>query len=345
MNSKNNNKQEGPNYMYPSNFDLNNQEHDKMYGVCKGSNCSYQEIVEMLPEAVFKADADFNLIYANQHALNLFGYSEQDIKDGLNGLSMLIAKDRKRAINFFAERLTGSMPGATEYTALRKDGSTFPIIFHANSLFSEGKLIGLIGVIFDNTKRKETENNLRKNELLLIETQKIASLGTYVLDIKKGTWVSSVILNDIYGINETITKDIQLWSKLLYSVDQDAMETYFQQNVLTDHELFNKQYRIRRLNDGQVRWVNGLGKLEFDKHGNPSRMIGTIQDITDMKLAELEIQNYQLKLEELVAERTAELRESNNELSRYNKLFEGREFRIKELRTKVKELEEKLATR
>ncbi|MBW2616938.1 MAG: hypothetical protein JRD02_12290, partial [Deltaproteobacteria bacterium] len=44
-------------------------------------------------------------------------------------------------------------------------------------------------------------------------------------------------------------------------------------------------------------------------------------------------------LEELVKERTAELEEKNAELERMNDLFVGREFRIKELRDRVKELE------
>jgi predicted nucleic acid-binding Zn-ribbon protein len=46
-------------------------------------------------------------------------------------------------------------------------------------------------------------------------------------------------------------------------------------------------------------------------------------------------------MEELVEERTNELEEKSAELERMNKLFVGREFRIKELRDRIKELEER----
>lgn len=59
------------------------------------------------------------------------------------------------------------------------------------------------------------------------------------------------------------------------------------------------------------------------------------------KQAEEELIKHREQLEELVKERTVELEEKNKELKRYNRLFEGRELRIKELRDKVKELEGK----
>jgi PAS domain S-box-containing protein len=81
----------------------------------------------------------------------------------------------------------------------------------------------------------------------------------------------------------------------------------------------------------------------IEKNGNISGIVVSSRDITDNKLAEEELKKHREHLEDLVKIRTEELEEKNKELERFNNLFIGREFRIKELRDKVKMLEEKLS--
>jgi hypothetical protein len=59
------------------------------------------------------------------------------------------------------------------------------------------------------------------------------------------------------------------------------------------------------------------------------------------KLAKEQIIKHRDHLEELVKKRTAELEEKNKKLEKFNDLFVDREFRIKELKDKVKKLEKK----
>jgi PAS domain S-box-containing protein len=80
----------------------------------------------------------------------------------------------------------------------------------------------------------------------------------------------------------------------------------------------------------------------YDEEGNQTALYSSVVDITERKKTEEELANHKDHLEKLVKERTAELEEKNKELMRYNKLFIGREFRIKELKDKVKELEKEL---
>ncbi len=87
--------------------------------------------------------------------------------------------------------------------------------------------------------------------------------------------------------------------------------------------------------DGKVRVMEISGTFVTDK------MITIFTDITERKQAKEELAKHRDHLEELVKERTAELEEKNKELERFNNLFAGREFRIKELKDKVKKLEKK----
>ncbi len=67
----------------------------------------------------------------------------------------------------------------------------------------------------------------------------------------------------------------------------------------------------------------------------------TVKDISELKKVEAELEIHKENLEGLVKERTKELEEKNVELENFNKLFVGREFRIKELKDKIRELEGK----
>jgi PAS domain S-box-containing protein len=79
-----------------------------------------------------------------------------------------------------------------------------------------------------------------------------------------------------------------------------------------------------------------------DKENNVVGLTLFITDITDRKRAEDELNKHKDHLEDLVGERTAELKEKNAELERMNELFVGREFRIKGLRDRVRALESKV---
>ena len=66
------------------------------------------------------------------------------------------------------------------------------------------------------------------------------------------------------------------------------------------------------------------------------------RDITELKQAEKELTRHRHSLEKLVEERTLELEEKIAELEHMNDVFVGREFRVKELRDRVNELELKV---
>ena len=63
-----------------------------------------------------------------------------------------------------------------------------------------------------------------------------------------------------------------------------------------------------------------------------------MKDITESKKAEKELEKYRNQLEDLVKKRTQEVDIKNAELQRMNKLFVGRELRMKELKKIIKEL-------
>ena len=135
-------------------------------------------------------------------------------------------------------------------------------------------------------KYEDAFKELETKTFELQEAQKIAQLGTYILDINSGFWTSSPVLDDILGIDQKYIRDVPGWLQIIHPKDRAMMQEYLSINILANHEKFDKKYRILKLNDAQERWVHGMGQLEFDDGQNLIRMIGTIQDITSRKLIE-----------------------------------------------------------
>jgi len=138
----------------------------------------FRELAELMPETIFEMDLDGKLTFVNRNAYNYFGYTQKDLKLGLNGLDMIIPKDRDRARENVAKILKGEKSSINEYTALRKDGGTFPVLIHSAPFFKKGKPIGLRGFIVDITERKKAEEERRKLEVQFQQAQRFEALGT-----------------------------------------------------------------------------------------------------------------------------------------------------------------------
>jgi PAS domain S-box-containing protein len=79
------------------------------------------------------------------------------------------------------------------------------------------------------------------------------------------------------------------WLNLIHPDDRDMMDRYLNIDVAQQRKPFNKEYRIIREVDKEVRWVSGQGEVSFDEKGNLLTMIGTIQDVNDRKRMEEKI--------------------------------------------------------
>ncbi len=91
-------------------------------------------------------------------------FLSKELEKGLNILEFLVPEDRERAMKNIQKLLiTGSYVSA-EYTFLKKDGTTVPIIVTATPRFSKNKITGLRGLAIDITERKKVEETLKESE-------------------------------------------------------------------------------------------------------------------------------------------------------------------------------------
>jgi PAS domain S-box-containing protein len=153
----------------------------------------FRELAELLPETIFLADEIGTLTFVNKAGLSAFGYSENDIKDGVNVLEALIPEDRKRGLENISKLSESDSVRGNEYTAKRKDGSTFPVVIYANSVMHNGKPHGIRGIVADITERKQAEENIQRalseKKLLLSELKHRVNNNLQLLMSMVNMWV------------------------------------------------------------------------------------------------------------------------------------------------------------
>lgn len=252
--------------------------------------------VDNAPDGIFVMDENGNHIEVNDAACRLSGYSEDELLK-MKVWDLYSGEDINKIINLF-NRLKETGKAAIEISYYKKGGEKR--YWHINAVkISAGRYLAFFK---DITDRILAENERYEKSYLLNEAQKIAKMGYYVLDIELGIWQSSDVLNNIFGIDENYITDLSGWIDIVHPDDQEEMINYYQNYVILEKHQFEKEYRIIRKENNETRWVYGIGKLEFNERGTPVKMLGSILDITERKLAEETIKNSLREKETLIRE-------------------------------------------
>jgi len=72
---------------------------------------------------------------------------------------------------------------------------------------------------------------------------------------------------------------------------------YMQEVIATPGRIFNREYRIHRPSDGEMRWVQGIGRIDRDRQDRPMLMRGSVEDITERKATEASLRDTKKRLE------------------------------------------------
>jgi PAS domain S-box-containing protein len=195
--------------------------------------------------------------------------------------------------------------------------------YEKTTLLSE--LADTIGFALQNyqeaEQRRQAEAALRQSEASLAEAQHIARVGSWQLDLDTNTLQWSDEVYRIFDIKpdefsptyenflQSVHPDDRQLVKEAYSGSLDNQTPY---DIV--HRVISKQ--------GDVRYVHEKCQTAYDQNGKPLSSIGTVQDMTELKQAELELKKYQDELEHLVAERTEELQKEVAERKYQQRIIE-----------------------
>ena len=244
--------------------------------------------------AVMITDRAGNIVWVNDAFARLTGWSAE----ACQGKTPRILKSGEHPAELYGELWRTILAGDVwqrEMVNRHRDGSTYVEDQTITPVRDErGEVTHFVAIKIDVTDRRQTEETLRENARELLESQRVARLGSYRLRVASGVWASSPILDEIFGIADPrFVKDVAGWLSIVHPDQREQMTAYFTEEVLGRRQSFDREYRITRLTDGQERWVHGLGRLVADSEGRIVEMIGTIQDVTEQKRLEAQFRQAQ----------------------------------------------------
>jgi PAS domain S-box-containing protein len=145
------------------------------------------------------------------------------------------------------------------------------------------------------TERKQAEEELKKSQAQLAQAQQIARMGSWEWNLpdNKVTWSEET--RRLYGFKpEDSGSSMDDCTKRLHP-DDIARVNQVLAEALRNGRSFECDHRIR-LPDGTERFMHGRGEIAVNEHGQPVKMVGTVQDITESKQAQEALRGSEEKL-------------------------------------------------
>ncbi|MFH1156081.1 MAG: PAS domain S-box protein [Pseudomonadota bacterium] len=139
--------------------------------VIRKSQERFKSMADLLPCTIVELDKQLKVTYVNQAGFEMFGYTEEDLKQGIEGTSLLHPLELPKATARIEKHFQGIALPAAEYKMLRKDGSEIPVLWNSTPIRSGPEVIGFRGSIMDLTALKFLQGEALK-------AQKIESIGT-----------------------------------------------------------------------------------------------------------------------------------------------------------------------
>ena len=165
-------------------------------------------------------------------------------------------------------------------------------------LDATGKAISQSGILIDIDARRKTELALEESHSQLKMAQKVGGIGVFAVAADADELTVSEEFCTIFGVPFSSTLSLNKMQTLVLPEDEIAKST--DRNRASGTTPTETEYRIRRANDGEIRWIYRRAEFIRDETGAPSHMVGMVQDVTEAKTAALRLKESQAYLNLMV---------------------------------------------
>jgi PAS domain S-box-containing protein len=272
----------------------------------------YRTLYESSVDGIISTDMNGQILDVNQAYLDMLGYSKDELRS-LTHQQLTPRKWHESEADIVKNQiLARGYSDEYEKEYIRKDGTAFPISIRVWLVKNEqGPPVEMWGIVRDITAHKRAEEELRRSEeryrAFTVATAQVVWItnagGEVVVDLP--SW------RELTGQSEEAIKGWR-WIEAIHPDDRERVAQVWAKAVEAKGP-YESEFRVRKY-DGSYRlfFARGIPVLEAD--GSIREWVGTCTDITERKRAEAELKKHREHLGELVEERTAKLKRTNEAL-------------------------------
>jgi PAS domain S-box-containing protein len=273
------------------------QEREGTETALRESEGRFREIVELMPAAVYVCDKNGVIQQFNRRAVELWGrepFTDEDVRfcgaiQHFRHDGSVIPRDELPIVETIRN---GTTVRNKEVAIERADGSRMVVLVNIAPIRNaEGVPVGAINCFLDVTERHQAEERLQQSERRLAEAQQIAHVGSWERDLRTNEVTWSDELYSLFGLQKNeIDLSYQQFLKVLVPEDVERIRALVEE-AIRERRRFSCEYRITRP-DGSVRVLHDRGGVILNDVGEPIRLVGTAQDVTELRQAREALENY-----------------------------------------------------
>lgn len=174
-----------------------------------------------------------------------------------------------------------------------------------------GAVYAILQTATNVTQEVTARQQLEEAERSLQEAVDLAQLATWMLDVRTGTYQYSRRFMDWLGFSDSTKTIDEAYNPLPDDYRQSVADAIADVLEPGSSGIYDNEHPIINRLTGQVRVIHARGRTYFDGHGEPVKLVGTAQDVTQQR-------QLQLALEQAVREQTEELAAANEEMTAIN---------------------------
>jgi PAS domain S-box-containing protein len=242
------------------------------------------KLLDALPAMVSYWDRDLRNRMANEAYVEFFGKSPEEMR-GIHIGEVLGPELYERSRPHLEDTLEGRSQVFDQELRIPSGEVRYTQASYVPDIGDDGEAQGFFALVVDLTERRRIEEEVERSRKRLAEAERVARLGSWEWDIATKRITCSEGFFAIYGIepDDIDGRFAPGESKYVYPEDRERVEREIRRTMATGAPM-DFEYRIVRP-DGHVRRLHTRAELIASAEGNPLRITGTVQDVTELRAA------------------------------------------------------------